>query len=845
MQEAHHGDPKLHFIPLWMTPYNKIKGNINMKQITILSLLMLTINLLMSATLEVAIDGTKPYTSIQTAIDASSNGDVIQVYPGTYRENISFMEKSLTLQSLYAVETDTNYIHQTRIIGDVSQSAIVIELSNVIIDGFTISNNENHQEIFKNIAGGGIYLDKSISIIKNNIIKDCLVGHGGGGLCLKSTYTYTSNVVLENNQIFNNKAYTNGGGLVIDGNINVEFSQIHKNSIYNNSSFAGKDISLASPQHPVNIVLDQCSQDMAEIDHYYISLYFPVEVIEVNITVDIQRGTLPTINHDLYVAPWGNDQNDGLSPSSPLKSIDYATKIIASDAENPKTVYLAEGTYSRSMNQQNFPVSIKPNSFFKGAGMYESILDDEHVSHSLGASSLYGKLVISDFSIINNGNFIDNTQGFNVVADEIVVKNIFFNSNSISGYNGLNAHLANDVFVKNIIIENTLSEGRASSCLFANNSNVFIENIIDDHSISTANTGDHIGMTFWANNNILLNNVSISNGRSPEPMLFQVSCAEQAEDFVPGEIFLNNVLIFNNQTTPGFFDTALVEIWDSYSPVVMNNWTIANNFGNNKALHLGGIPPVLNNCILYNPELTYEVVLGSQYTPISNGTINNSLIYGGMSKILVYGEESNLQLNNVIFSNPMFLGENSDSLSVDMMDYYRLSPNSPCIDSGIADTTGTFIPYYDLAGNQRVWNDRIDMGALEYGAPPVNNDDPVVIPNPEYQLSNYPNPINLNKHSATMISFNYPEKAIKDPEIIIFNVKGQKVRTLNTGMSFKDLAISAGLSKDVLNQISTRNYSATWDIRDEHKNRVPSGVYFYCAKVNGKIIQTKKMLVLK
>ncbi len=816
-----------------------------MKQITIFSLLMFTINLLMSATLEVAIDGTKPYTIIQSAIDASVNGDIIQVYPGTYRENINFNEKSLTLQSLYAVEADTNYIHQTQIIGQYSDSAIKIQLSNVTIDGFTISNNENHQEFYFSIAGGGIYLDKSISVIKNNIIKDCLVGSGGGGLCLKGSLINPSSVLLENNQIFNNKAYENGGGLVIDGNINVEFSQIRKNSIFNNSAVYGKDISMAAPLQPVHIVLDQCSQDMEERDQYFILVYFPIEVIDVNITVDIQRGTVPTINHDIYVAPWGNDQNDGLSPSSPLKSIDYATKIIASDAEQPKTVYLAEGTYSRSMNQQNFPASLKPNTNIKGAGMYETILDDEHHTRVLGSAPRCGSIEVSDMSMINQGYNENTTQGFGIAADQIHIENLHFENSRLSGFSGVSVQQATNAYVKNVTIKNTLSEGRALSCYFGNNKNVNVENVIEDLSTSTANTGGTIGIYFWANNNILLNNVSISNGYSSEPMLFQVSCEQQPEDFIPGEIYLNNVLIYNNQTTPGFFDTALVEMWDRYSHIVMNNWTIANNFGNNKAIHIGGIPPVLNNCILYNPELTYEVVLGSQYTPISNATINNSLIYGGMSKILVYGEESNLQLNNVIFSNPQFLGENSDSLSVDMMDYYRLSPNSPCIDSGIADTTGTFIPYYDLAGNQRVWNDRIDMGALEYGAPPVNNDDPVVIPNPEYQLSNYPNPINLNKHSATMISFNYPEKASQDPEIIIFNVKGQKVRTLNTGMSFKDLAISAGLSKDVLSQITTRNYSATWDLKDERKNTVPSGVYFYCAKVNGRVIQTKKMLVLK
>lgn len=43
-------------------------------------------------------DGTGQYTQIMAAIYAATNGDVINIGPGTYKENIEFLGKSLTLQ---------------------------------------------------------------------------------------------------------------------------------------------------------------------------------------------------------------------------------------------------------------------------------------------------------------------------------------------------------------------------------------------------------------------------------------------------------------------------------------------------------------------------------------------------------------------------------------------------------------------------------------------------------------------------------------------------------------------------------------------------------------------------
>ncbi|MBP7563096.1 MAG: DUF1565 domain-containing protein, partial [Candidatus Cloacimonetes bacterium] len=132
---------------------------------------------LFSLTLTVATDGSGQYNTIQSAVNAAQNGDIIQVYPGTYHENINLNEKSLTLQSLYATTNDTLYIHQTKISGVCSASAIYAEnCYQVTINGFTIMNNEAGEEIYYNIAGGGIYIRNTNAIIKNNIITQSLVG---------------------------------------------------------------------------------------------------------------------------------------------------------------------------------------------------------------------------------------------------------------------------------------------------------------------------------------------------------------------------------------------------------------------------------------------------------------------------------------------------------------------------------------------------------------------------------------------------------------------------------------------------------------------------------------------
>ena len=105
------------------------------------SLLFLLVANLFAATLTVKTDGSGDYTSIQAAINASSNGDIVLVYAGTYTENINFGGKNIVVGSLYLTTGTASYISSTIINGNESGSVVRFEngeTSSAQLIGFTI-----------------------------------------------------------------------------------------------------------------------------------------------------------------------------------------------------------------------------------------------------------------------------------------------------------------------------------------------------------------------------------------------------------------------------------------------------------------------------------------------------------------------------------------------------------------------------------------------------------------------------------------------------------------------------------------------------------------------------------
>ncbi|MFH0867420.1 MAG: T9SS type A sorting domain-containing protein [Bacteroidota bacterium] len=75
-----------------------------------------------------------------------------------------------------------------------------------------------------------------------------------------------------------------------------------------------------------------------------------------------------------------------------------------------------------------------------------------------------------------------------------------------------------------------------------------------------------------------------------------------------------------------------------------------------------------------------------------------------------------MTLINNINSDPQFLNpSNGEGINYDGLNAnWNLHSTSPCINSGTPDTSGLYLYNTDIAGNNRIIDDTIDIGAYEY-----------------------------------------------------------------------------------------------------------------------------------
>lgn len=138
-----------------------------------------------SALAEATIRVPEDYGTIQAAIDAAGDGDLVLVGPDTYNENLTIDGKSIILASHYHLTADDSAINQTIIDGGGS-TTITVKASagpQTRITGFTIQNGND-----------GILAGANLEIDHNRIIgnSDGLDYSGGGGSCHDNVFENNS-----------------------------------------------------------------------------------------------------------------------------------------------------------------------------------------------------------------------------------------------------------------------------------------------------------------------------------------------------------------------------------------------------------------------------------------------------------------------------------------------------------------------------------------------------------------------------------------------------------------------------------------------------------------------------
>ena len=171
------------------------------------------------------------YSTIQSAINASTNGSCVLVASGTYIENLQIDGKYIELK---AASPD---VTQTVIDGGQHGSVVVFQhlpynlsvpyLSTARISGFTIQNGLSAAG-----QGGGITLANQAEVfVVNNVIKNNSSASDGGGILVFNQ----SHGTIANNTIAGNQAPRYGGGILVVGDAANSANGGSNPMIYNNT----------------------------------------------------------------------------------------------------------------------------------------------------------------------------------------------------------------------------------------------------------------------------------------------------------------------------------------------------------------------------------------------------------------------------------------------------------------------------------------------------------------------------------------------------------------------------------------------------------------------------------
>ncbi len=221
------------------------------------------------------------HETIQQAITASRDGDVVIVAPGTYRETVNFGGKAIVVASLIHTTGNRAYIDSTVIDGEDERPCVVFrsrETETSVLRGFTITNGRqsfgagidcqdrtrpqlldlhitnNHASS----AGGGIYCTRNA----RPLIERCLIDHntadamGGGGIGILSN----SFPIIRNCKIINNSSPddSDGGAVwILGGSASITNTEINGNTGFLAGGFFAEDadtitIQNSSIQHNVS-----------------------------------------------------------------------------------------------------------------------------------------------------------------------------------------------------------------------------------------------------------------------------------------------------------------------------------------------------------------------------------------------------------------------------------------------------------------------------------------------------------------------------------------------------------------------------------------------------------------
>ncbi|MBU5348316.1 Ig-like domain-containing protein [Paenibacillus lautus] len=429
-----------------------------------------------------------------------------------------------------------------------------------------------------------------------------------------------------------------------------------------------------------------------------------------------------------FVSPHGLDTNDGLTSSTPFKTINKAASVT-----NPgDTVHIMPGTYSAKIDANDFVAITRSGAKDENTGEEHYITykayDPANKPKLLLPPNVKGVwdmvqinanyIIIDGLEIEGNNKNLTVEQG-NLHYEEKIAGGKDWSKYALTNTNGMSIN-GHHVIVKNSHIHHMAGGGVGGGGDY-----ITVENN-DIHSNSWFTMYATSGISF-------MNDFDIDNNTS---------------DY---KIIVRNNRVYDNETkvkwerTKGYSDGngIIFDVDEAYKgkKLVINN-IVYHNGGGGIHIYRSNNVHVINNTIYHNsrsPHLKYpnmDVQSGDNAVFLNNISIarDEPGEYANGS-----GGWNNLFANNIYGGLTRFLEKNERVIdpkfvSVTGATYdFHLQPDSPAVDTG----TRTLAPSVDYEGNARPYagagsNARVDIGAYEteFNNPAFLEDDAVVITEP-------------------------------------------------------------------------------------------------------------------
>ncbi|NOY49875.1 MAG: DUF1565 domain-containing protein, partial [Chlorobi bacterium] len=395
---------------------------------------------------------------------------------------------------------------------------------------------------------------------------------------------------------------------------------------------------------------------------------------------------------DIYVNPYtGSNENSGTSWAEPLKSIAWAYHKIHVDSISKNTIFLANGIYSDTTNNEKFPLNIRPFIKLVGSSRNGTILNG-----SEKVKLLKGNNNVTDFAIekmtLEGGPIIDYDD---YVSSRALLAFLYtgcarFELDSIVFRDSYTFDAAG------ILTYYQADSSVVSNCLFRDNTG-----------------GQAIGMGSDGDKTQFINNCIVTNQQPDENVPpNRLMMGKLIGDGGTGRTIVQNSLFYNNPRMG-------VSRWPYGNSYFINCTFADNSWYDEKAfVYVADANMHLYNCIAWDLGPVPMAINVGEWQMFTHSYLNiyNSLVEGGQGSITIgescfhhdtnwchiYYDSTNID------ADPAFLG---------MWDHpYMISDGSPCIDAGTLANLPDFIelPEHDLAGNPRIVGDSIDMGAYEW-----------------------------------------------------------------------------------------------------------------------------------